>query len=404
MNAAKSVVFPLCAAICLLVLLYKVRDIRAYRRDPALLALLIAFSCKAVSFALSTPSVSAVLDARTGISNLGALGIHLFGGVASSAAILIAIAYWVYPPVEARRKAFWRLVSSALCAAVMLTMWLVAESAGGGRAAHYLLERAHQPPVAVYLLVYVTAFGSGMVEIIRLSRRFGRVAGRQWLRRGLYTTGIGAAAYLVYCIHRASAVLAVQFGVDPMEWELLTPLANGIGIFFLAMGLTMPSWGPTASEWHRKVHNFISYQRLYALWRALTEVHPQVVLEPQHSALLARIMPGNIRYRLYRQVVEIQDGLLALRPYMDPEIAACARESARQKGLSGEPLQAAVQAAVLRRALRAKYVDPGPRADEGPAAVEPYVSRSSDYGAEVAWLLSVARAFSNRSSSRRSSS
>ncbi|MEU1943957.1 MAB_1171c family putative transporter [Streptomyces sp. NPDC059474] len=397
-------VFPLCAAICLLVLLYKVRDIRTQRNDPALVALLIAFSCKAASFTLSTPSVSAAVDSRTGVPNLGALGIHLFGGVASSAALLIAIAYWVYPPDEARRKAFWRLVSSGLCAAVMLTMWFVAGSAGGGRATHYLLQQAHRPPVAVYLLVYVTAFGSGMIEIIRLCRRFGRVAGRQWLRRGLYTTGIGAAACLVYCIDRASAVLAVQFGLDPLRWELLTPLANGIGIFFLAVGLTMPSWGPTASEWHRRVRNFINYQRLYALWRALTEAYPHLVLEPQNSAPLVRIMPRNISYRLYREVIEIQDGLLALRPYMDAEITARARQSARQAGLSGEALRAAVQATVVRQALRAKYADPGPRSGEGPPAVEPYGSRSGDYGAEVAWLLGVARAFSNLPSDRRSSS
>ncbi|WP_236258285.1 MAB_1171c family putative transporter [Streptomyces hygroscopicus] len=398
-------VFPFCAAICLLVLLYKVRDIRIHRKDPALVALLVAFSCKGASFALSTPSVSAAVDARTGIPNLGALGIHLFGGVASSAAILIAIAYWVYPPDEACRKAFWRLVSSALCAAVMLTMWFVAGSAGGGRATHYLLQQAHRPPVTVYLLVYVTAFGSGMVEIIRLCWRFGRVAGRQWLRRGLYATGIGAAAYLVYCIDRASAVVAVQFGLNPLRWELLTPLANGIGISFLAVGLTMPSWGQATSEWHRKVRNFIHYQRLYALWRALTEAHPHVVLEPQHSATFARIMPGNIGYRLYREVIEIQDGLLALRPYMDPGIAARARQSARQTGLSGEALRAAVQATVLRQALWAKQAAPGMRrTGDGPPAVQPYASRSGDYGAEVAWLLSVARAFSNLPSSRRSSS
>ncbi|MFI9648069.1 MAB_1171c family putative transporter [Streptomyces sp. NPDC052040] len=403
MNDVKGVVFPLCTAICLLVLLYKVRAIRTHSGDPALSALLIAFSCKGASFALSTPAVSAAVDARTGIPNLGALGIHLFGGVASSAAILIAIAHWVHPPAEARRKAVGRLVISGLCAAVMVTMWCVAGSKGGGRDTHYLLEEARRPPVAVYLLVYVSAFGSGMVEIIRLCQRFRRVAGRQWLSRGLYCTGIGAAAYLVYCIHRLSAVLAEQFGLDPLNWELITPLANGIGISFLAVGLTMPSWGPAASEWHRRMRNFVNYQRLYGLWRAVTEAYPHVVLEPRRSAPLARLLPGNISYRLYREVVEIQDGLLALRPYMDPEISARAGRRARQAGLSGEALQAEAQAAVVRQALRAKREGCAPKAGERPSAVEPYVSRSGDYGAEVARLLSVARAYANLPSHRRSS-
>ncbi|WP_405754125.1 hypothetical protein OG232_30190 [Streptomyces sp. NBC_01411] len=395
MLEVKSTVFPLCTALCVLVLLYKLRDVRAHRTDPALLALLIAFSCKAASFALSTPWVSEAVDSRTGTPNLGALGIHLFGGVASSAAILIAIAYWVYPAQEARRKALWRLLSSALCATVMVAMWFVAGSGAQGRATHYLLQQAHRPPVALYLLVYVTAFGSGMVEIIRLCRRFGRVAGRQWLRRGLYATGIGAGAYLIYCIHRATAVLAVQFGLDPLRWELLTPLANGMGILFLSVGLTMPSWGPTASETHRRISNFISYQRLQPLWRALSTAHPHIVLEPQQSAPLVRMMPGNISYRLYREVIEIQDGLLALRPYMDPAIATSARKTALLAGLSGRALRAAVQATVLSQALRAKSGDPGLRVPEVPAPGGPSLRKSGDYATEVTWLLSVARAFSS---------
>lgn len=391
MLGVKSVVFPVCAAICLLALFHKLRDVRRYRRDPSLLALLVAFSCKAISFTLSTPSVAATVDRWTDIPNLGALGIHVLGGVASSAAVLVAIAYWVYPPDEARRRAVRRLVSAALCAAVMLTMWWSAASAGEERAAHYLLQQASRPAITVYLLVYVTAFGSGMVETIRVCARFSRVAGRQWLRRGLCFTGIGAGTYLVYCVDRATAVIAVHLGLEPLDWEVLTPLANGVGILFLVIGLTMPSWGPTVTDWCYRARNFRTFQKLHPLWRALRVAHPHIALEPRHAGPLARFMPGHINYRLYRQVVEIQDGLLALRPRMDPAVIEEARRSAVQAGMSGQALHATVQATVLNHALGAENADRG--AAEGPVAVEPFPAGGGDYTTEVARLLEVAKAY-----------
>ncbi|MFE3179650.1 DUF6545 domain-containing protein [Streptomyces violascens] len=106
------------------------------------------------------------------------------------------------------------------------------------------------------------------------------------------------------------------------------------------------------------------------------------------------MMPGNITYRLYREVIEIQDGLLALRPYMDPAATETAREAAGRAGLTGSDLQAAVQAAMLDQALRAKGAAPGKRTGEAQATRDPYLSRSSHYTAEATWLLSVARAFS----------
>ncbi|WP_431044408.1 MAB_1171c family putative transporter [Streptomyces sp. P1-3] len=398
MTGVKAVVFPACAALCVLALLYKLRDLRHQRNDPALLALLVAFFCKGISFTLSTPSVSQAVDARLGVADLGALGIHLFGGVASSAAFLTAIVYWVYPPETARRHAVVRLLIAALCAVAMLTLWAAAGTGAQQRSAHYLLQNAHRPLVAAYLLLYVSAFGAGMIEIIRLCRRYGRVAGRQWLRRGLYSTAIGASACLVYCLNRLASLIAVQCGLDPLEWELLTPVANGTGIFFLVAGLTMPSWGPGVSKRRRLVRNFVTYQRLHPLWSALYAAVPDIALNPRRTGRLARFLPGDISYRLYRSVIEIQDGLLALRPYMDPAVAAGARKAAEEAGLSGDRLHAVVQARSLESALRAKHDNRPPVRTSTvlvPEAAKGGRTAQAEpgYTEEVAWLLHVARAY-----------
>ncbi|MER6051311.1 MAB_1171c family putative transporter [Streptomyces sp. NPDC001793] len=391
MNAVKAAVFPACAVLCVLALLYKLRDLRHHRRDPALLALLIAFFCKGISFTLSTPSVSRAVDAYVGVADLGALGIHLFGGVASSAAFLTAIVFWVYPPEAARRRALVRLLIAALCAVAMVTMWAAAGSGDQRRSAHYLLQNVHRPVVAAYLLLYVSAFGAGMIEIIRLCRRYGRVAGRQWLRRGLYSTAIGASACLVYCLNRLVSLIAVQCGLDPLDWELLTPVANGTGIFFLVAGLTMPSWGPRIAEWRRLARNFVTYQRLHPLWAALYTAVPDIALNPQHAGRLARFLPGDISYRLYRMVIEIQDGLLTLRPYVASGAAEDARQSAEAAGLSGDRLHAMVQATTLVSALRAKHDNRPPV--RGSVAVGPEAAQGGDYTQEVGRLLDIARAY-----------
>ncbi|MFJ9469774.1 MAB_1171c family putative transporter [Streptomyces caniferus] len=387
----KAVVFPACAVLCALALLYRLRDLRHQQNDPAVRALLIAFFCKGISFTLSTPSVARTVDARLGVADLGALGIHLLGGVASSAAFLAAIVHWVYPPEAARRHALVRVLVAAVCAVVMLTLWATAGAGTQQRSAHYLLQNAHRPLVAAYLLLYVGAFGAGMIEIIRLCRRYGRVAGRQWLRRGLYCTAIGASACLVYCLNRLLSLIAVQCGLDPLEWELLTPVANGTGILFLVAGLTMPSWGPGLSDRRRLVRNYVTYQRLHPLWRDLYAVVPDIALNPRHAGPLARFLPGDIGYRLYRRVIEIQDGLLVLRPYADPAVATAARQSAEAAALSGERLHAMVQASSLASALRAKRDDRPPVPT--PAALGQDAATDGGYTEEVAWLLHVARAY-----------
>ncbi|MGK5628646.1 MAB_1171c family putative transporter [Streptomyces sp. URMC 123] len=391
MTGVKSVVFPLCALVCALALLYKLRDLRSGWRDPALRALLAAFTLKGISFTLSTPTVAARVDDLLNVPNIGALGIHLSGGVGSSAAILIAIVFWVHPIEQARPKVRARIIAAVLCALVMFALWFAAMPEDGQRSKHYLLQNAHNPLVTGYLLLYVTAFGAGMIEIMRLCVRFGRVAGRQWLRRGLYTTAVGAGAYIVYCANRASAAVATQIGASPLEWELLTPVANGIGILFLASGLTMPSWGPQLTGLRRRIDNAVAHRRLHGLWRDLCRANPGIVLAPSDGSPLARFSPRDINYRLYRRVIEIQDGLLSLRPYMDPAVAEAATRAARAAGLPEPELHAAVHAARIEAALRAQR-EGRDRVDES-VAKENFPVTDDDYAHEVSRLVSVARAY-----------
>lgn len=389
MIGVKGIVFPLVAGLCWAAFLYRVRDLRMRQRDPALLALLVAFASKGTELLLATPRIAAAVDERTGIPDLGALGIHLFGSVAFGAAVLVAVVYWVSNPAEAWARVRWRLAVAAL---VMMTMFLLWVAAGVGteeRSQHYLVQNAHRPLVAIYGFLYLATLLVTLGEIVRICLRYSRSAGQRWLRRGLRTTAIGALMYSVTVWSRSFSMVAVRLGLDPLEWEVLTPAAVGIGMPLIVAGLTMPGWGPRLSALGRWCDNYRIYRRLYPLWRDLYQVTPRIALHPPTRSMT------DLNYRLYRRVIEISDGLLALRSYRDPAVRRWALERGKEAGLSGDELRAAVAAAQLKAALNAKTagrVVPAhsPVWDDGESVER---CRGNDLTSEAAWLARVARAY-----------
>ncbi len=390
MIGVKGIVFPLMAALCWVAFLYRVRDLRMRQRDPALLALLVAFAVKGTEFLLATPRIAAAVDEVTGIPNLGALGIHLFGGVAFGAAVLVALVYWVSNPAEAWARARWRLAVAAL---VMMTMFLLWVAAGLGteqRSQHYLVQNAHRPLVAIYGFLYVGTLLVTLAEITRMCLRYSRLAGCRWLRRGLRTTAIGALIYSVTVWSRGFSMVAVHLDLSPLEWEVLTPTAVGIGMPLIIAGLTMPCWGLHVSDLCRVWSRYRTYRRLYPLWRDLYQVSPGIALHPP-----ARSMT-HLNYRLYRRVIEIRDGLLALRSYRDPEVRIHARQCSEAAGLTGDELRAAVAAAQLKAALNAKAQGLAVPANSRGSADDREIfelRRGNDLTTEAAWLGQIARAY-----------
>ncbi len=127
-----------------------------------------------------------------------------------------------------------------------------------------------------------------------------------------------------------------------------------------------------------------SYRRLRPLWQAIHAAVPEIVLPPGPSA------DPRVGYRLYRRVIEIRDGQLALRPYTDPQAVARAESQARRAGVTGADLEATIEAALLATAISAR--ESGlPRHDD-PDHLPPM--RSGEHLAdEVSWLIRVSQIF-----------
>jgi hypothetical protein len=275
----------------------------------------------------------------------------------------------------------------------MLTMFSLWAAAGVGtqqRSNHYLVQNAHRPLVAIYLLLYVTTLLVALGEIARLCLKYAGPAGRPWLRRGLRITAVGALIHSVNFWSRAFSIVAVKFDMNPLEWEMLILVGTGVGVPLIIAGLTMPSWGPHLSHLRRWWENYYIYYRLYPLWRDLYQATPAIALHPRTRSMT------DLNYRLYRRVIEIRDGLLALRSYRDPEVRRRALQSGKAAGLTGDELHVVVAAAQLKAALNAKAkgrVVPTDSTDSADARELFELRRGDDLTTEATWLAQIARAY-----------
>ncbi|MET4671165.1 MULTISPECIES: DUF6545 domain-containing protein [Streptomyces] len=109
--------------------------------------------------------------------------------------------------------------------------------------------------------------------------------------------------------------------------------------------------------------------------------------------LMYRGREGPPDFHLHRRVIEINDCVLALRPYRRTSVRDAAAAEAARRGTAGTPWgEAEVEAAVIAAAVAAKRTGLPLDGDEAPPATGTR-SRKGDLPAETAWLLLVAEAY-----------
>ncbi|SHG89408.1 MAB_1171c family putative transporter [Streptoalloteichus hindustanus] len=401
------VLYPLCAAAAWTAFLYKFRGRRRQPDNPAITAVWVAFLLLALVFTVSVPAVWEGLDRSVGVPNLSTL---LSQGcvVGFSASIQAMLLFWVHPRDQAVARIRWRLLAVAGALVVMAVLFATTAPAVE-RSTDFVVWYAANPYYAVYLVFYVSAFAVGLCDTARIGWHYAREAPRPWLRRGLRLTAAGAATGLGYCAVRIANILGPVLGVDTRRWEALAPLCASAGALLVIVGLTVPAWGHRITALAGLAGRYLAHRRLAPLWRAVAlRSSPEVVLDPPAVRALEWLRVRDLDFRLYRRVIEIRDGRLALRPHLDARVAAAADRLGREAGLSGDGLLAVVEAARLAAAVRAKArgspADDGATDDDGasaePAGAEPHGAEShgvepggADLCAEITWLVRVSRAY-----------
>ncbi|WP_414167343.1 MAB_1171c family putative transporter [Streptoverticillium reticulum] len=376
MNQLNSIMYPACAAVNLLAFLYKLRILRT-DRSPAQWALVGNFLFPLLIFTVSTPAVWVATSEAVGIRN--------FSGLFTQSCVMLLTAcqqlvllHLTYERDVAWRKAAPRLVGIGAVLVVMVTLFSAATELQE-KPTDFALSKAQFYPA--YLTVYLIAYAWNQVDVCLLCWRYSGIAPMPWLRRGLRLVSLTLPTSMLYAGCRLADIVAGQFGTSGHAWEPLVPVALTLNTTGQAIGWTMPDWGRSLSALRERAELLRAHRELTPLHTALTAHVPEPVLELEPGA--------DRRTRLYRIVIEIRDAQWALRVWMDPAVAAAARSHGTESGLSGDGLAAAVEAAQLAGALRAK--EAGVRPVEH--ASTPLAAGPEDLAAELAFQRGLARAF-----------
>ena len=366
-----KIFYPIGVLASLAALCYKLPDLLRDPKSPMLRAFCAAVASLLWGFTFATPVIYVSFDRLVGVPNLARLMMHT-GIMALSAALQRLLLYWAYPAEEAAARARRRVGGFLLAVATMTVLFILAPV--DQDTTDFTTRYGAAPFVPWYLAVYLGYFGIALADIARLSNRYATFSGRPFLRRGLRSAAIGACFGVVYTVEKASYIVAKQFGIDLVParvQENASPLLAGPGAILVLAGLTLPAWGPQLASLWAWAARYLAYQRLRPLWQTLYRATESIALEDPGDTGVLRGRIGrvvvrdpqaltdtmNLRdldYRLVRRVVEIQDGRLALRPYLDAAVADSAELQARGAGLADQELQASVEAAVIAAAVVAK--------------------------------------------------
>lgn len=372
--------------------LYKLPALRRSPDDPALRAYWLTLLALALGVTLLTPPVYLAINEVTGVANLARLLGNSLGLVAGWS-VQVFLAHLSGGGVAGQTTA--RRLGVLLIAALGLLAVLFVAAPVDHEALDFTGRYGNAPFVLEYRLVFLAYFGFASGNVARLSWRYAHVADRPSLRLGLRLVALGGLAGVIYVVHEGGYVFARRLGSgypfpDPMA---VTQVLVALGVGLTVTGSTMPSWGPRVGiprlcAWFDQ---YRSLRRLYPLWIALCQSNPEIALEPPRSALVDALMLRDLGFRLYRRVVEIRDGWLALRPHLDSRVADLAAELGREAGMADEEAVAVIEAASLAAAIRAKAR--GQTADKQTAMMG--IVGGTDLASEVARLERVARCFAH---------
>ncbi|MGN9821939.1 MAB_1171c family putative transporter [Streptomyces sp. SD11] len=226
--------------------------------------------------------------------------------------------------------------------------------------------RPQSPWVMEYCVAYAVALVPELVLVALLCLRELDAAADRALRLGLRLIGAGCCAAVGYMAVRTTVAMTARVPLDfPLGRTFLLSKALPTTAHVLVLcGVAVPA----LVKWLRLYRR---YRRLTPLWTALFEAEPSIALEPPGRFTAVVGFPTPLR--LYRRVIEIRDGLLAIRPYRpDPaEVPAQADKYGRE-------------ALGISLALRARAAGGPPRFDGAETAGGQDLSSDTEYLCKVA--------------------
>jgi hypothetical protein len=322
--------------------------------------LFVALVALAAGVTLEVPRAAGGFQHMANLSpNLPNLAKHAAVVIAAGAVREVVRAIGL-PPRAAVEHRFWRVFVTAAALVAMIILFVL------GPVHDKLLPgltvaAVGEPVLLAYWAVYLAAltsvlFGIGRVTLTSL-RRFPSSA----VRAGMGWMGAGALFGLVYSAHKAVFLALGTSGIAMQDADVMENVQSVL-LGATVLGFTVGLLWSVAARWPlvRHLIAYRTYRRLGPLWQAYVQAEPGIAFDEADR-------PGlrDIELRLYRRVIEIRDGMLAVRPYADASRRQIALLAAQRAGHKNADLIG--EAAWLELARRAKLHGLPPVDDEAPA-------------------------------------
>ncbi|MFD9406849.1 MAB_1171c family putative transporter [Streptomyces sp. NPDC059989] len=343
-------------SLMLLTLLVKAPTLRRSWDQPLMRAgfTLLSVACLVV-FLAAPPSIAAV-NRLTGVVNFAAPLVFCTITAFSGSCVLLVVHWAGGPPAVVRRATRLTLTGFGTVSLAIVTLFVIGD-APVERLRDLDTYYANTPWIREMIVCYLLAHTVGTSALTVLAGKWLLRADPSLrpLRTGLALITVGGLLDLGYIVVKWTALGARWTGRD---WDTLStdaapPLAAAAALL-VASGFIAPLVGGSAA-WR----DFRQYRRLHPLWKALRGFAASNV----RTVPLAWWSPVGIRL-IHRESV-IDDGILALAGWFDPEVRSAAYEAARGQGLCEARAATVADAAVLASAC-------GRRAAAGPAHPDPY--------------------------------
>lgn len=330
--------------------------LRRNRRDAAVRSYSLAIFFLALSLSFLLPPVYLSLDQALGIPNLARLLAH--GSIFLCCWFVQQFLFHLnYAEDEARLRSRSNLGALLGAAGLLVALFVAADIPD--EALDFTTRYADTPFIAEYRLVLLGYIAFTLVNIARLSWRYAHLSSsRPALDWGLRLVAAGAVVGLVYIAHGTAYLASRRIGLAyPLRnVEFLSELLVAVCVGLVVIGSTMPAWGPRLGipQLHRWFVTYRICRKLYPLWRDLCRAVPQIALVPPSTALADALSLRRLRFRLYRRVVEIRDGQLALRTFFHPGVGGAAELVCQESGLGADDSSALAEATQLWLALQSR--------------------------------------------------
>lgn len=255
------------------------------------------------------------------------------------------------------------------------------------------------PFVLEYRAVFLAYLGLSAGALARSAWRWGGRAATilrgttSSLPLGLRLVAIGGCAGLGYVANELARMVLPRIA---RNYPL--PAPNTISQVLVIAAVTLMVLGSLLPAWRARfrlgalrawVTRYSEYRQLFPLWLALYRAVPRIALAPTASVRAELQALIDLPFRRRRRAVEIRDGIVALSPYLDADVAALAERHTRAAALPPDEALVAINAAVVAVAIHSYPT--GLRAERRTNL--PLTTGGGDIAGEIAYLARLARAF-----------